>query len=160
VLAGHDRNPVCLVVTSCLKHTQSILWMIPSITIPDDFSPSNLAALSRNASVISTSSSDSGPSMLTTPRPRLRREFSSPRSTSPNSPTNLVARPPSYLTRELGISARGNTEYHAAQAKPRSKSRSRNISIRDFQVGETLGEGSYSTVSKYRAPSRTSLNVL
>lgn len=103
----------------------------------DVTSSSNLAALSRNASVISTSSSDSGPNVKT-PRPRPIRTFSSPRSRSPHSPINK-AKPSSYLSKEL--------ELGPSNLKARSKSRGRNVSINDFVVGDSLGEGSYSSVS-------------
>ena len=114
----------------------------PSNTSLDITLSSSLAALSRNASVISTSSSDSGPSPLNvkTPRPRPIRTFSSPRSRSPHSPINKV-KPSSYLNKEL--------EPSPSNIKTRSKSRGRNVSINDFVIGETLGEGSYSSVSPY-----------
>lgn len=113
-----------------------------------DGSISSLVALSRNASVISTSSSDSAtdPRLLSTPvRPRPLRTFSSPRSASPASPTTRTPRPPSYLTKELGVAE--DHPKSRAVSKVRSKSRAPNeLSIDDFEVGETLGEGSYSTV--------------
>lgn len=118
-----------------------------------DVNPSaSLASLSRNASVISTSSSDSGPAVspIKIPRPRPIRTFSSPRSGSPASPVSKAPRPPSYLTKELGL-LNGTTEPAPSPVnnpKARSKSRGRNISINDFAVGETIGEGSYSTVSQ------------
>ncbi|KAJ3713381.1 kinase-like protein [Lentinula raphanica] len=115
---------------------------------------SSLAALSRNASVISSSSSsdsvaDNDPRLLATPvRPRPLRTFSSPRSasptTSPSSPISRTPRPPSYLTRELGVA--DELPKSRAASKARSKSRARELSIDEFDIGETLGEGSYSTV--------------
>ncbi|KAK0476617.1 kinase-like protein [Armillaria novae-zelandiae] len=113
---------------------------------PDPSSPS-LADLSRRASVISTSSSDTGhvSTVLTTPRPRPIRTFSAPRSASPLPQTPRTSRPPSYLTRELAVSAE-TPEPRKARSTSRAPSKSRGPTIEDFNVGETLGEGSYSTV--------------
>ncbi|KAK0437517.1 kinase-like protein [Armillaria borealis] len=107
----------------------------------------SLADLSRRASVISTSSSDTGhvSTVLTTPRPRPIRTFSAPRSASPLPPTPRTSRPPSYLTRELAVSAE-TPEPRKARSTSRAPSKSRGPTIEDFNVGETLGEGSYSTV--------------
>jgi 3-phosphoinositide dependent protein kinase-1 len=118
-------------------------------TLSPDFTlPATLSALSRNASVISTSSSDSGPAslLLTTPRPRPARTFSAPRSQSPRSRTPQSSIPPSYLAQELGMSIGARTV--TSSAKSRSKSRSRNVAatVDDFKFGALLGEGSYSTV--------------
>ncbi|KAF5370886.1 hypothetical protein D9758_002086 [Tetrapyrgos nigripes] len=113
---------------------------------PETSQPS-LASLSRNASVISSSSSDGSNALLTTPRPRYRRTFSSPRSASPSgSHSRQSSRPPSYLTKQLGIS--NETPGSRSPSKTRSKSRGRSnqLTIDDFNVGETLGEGSYSIV--------------
>ncbi|KAH7926505.1 kinase-like protein [Leucogyrophana mollusca] len=122
--------------------------------------PPTLADLSRNASVISSSSdSESAPSvLLKTPRPRPIRTFSSPRSTSPQSPTAHPSRPPAYLTRELGATDESSVQSAAAAAQARSKSRNRSksqnrsansrLSAEDFAFGDTLGEGSYSTVMR------------
>ncbi|KAI3615217.1 3-phosphoinositide-dependent protein kinase 1 [Moniliophthora roreri] len=113
-------------------------------------SHSTLVALSRNASVISTSSSEisneANPTLLNTPRPRPIRTFSSPRTRSPASPSPRSSRPPAYLPKELAIA--NDSPHSRAASKTRSKSRGRNImvSIDDFEFGETLGEGSYSTV--------------
>ncbi|KAH7888305.1 kinase-like protein [Phlebopus sp. FC_14] len=125
-----------------------------------------LADLSRNASVISSSSdSESNPSiLLKTPRPRPTRTFSSPRSRSPHSSTSQSVRPPpAYLTRELGLTDENRdvvpeTVSRVAQARSKSRKRSgsRNpsantrISAQDFIFAETLGEGSYSTVMRAR----------
>jgi 3-phosphoinositide dependent protein kinase-1 len=121
---------------------------------PDSTFPANLSALSRNASVISTSSSDSGPSpVLTPPRPRPARTFSAPRSQSPQSRTPQVSLPPSYLAQELGMTDAPQDVTRAANSnmnsKARSKSRGRNVAATadDFKFGGLLGEGSYSTVS-------------
>ena len=124
----------------------------PSPEPPQD--PS-LADLSRNASVISSSSSGSASSLLLkTPRPRPIRTFSSPRSRSPGGPTTpRASRPPAYLTRELGF-AEEPPEFlphrQSARAQSNSKSRSSSangrLSAEDFEFGEVLGEGSYSTV--------------
>ena len=129
----------------------------------DNTTERTLADLSRNASVIS-SSSDSETSTTTalrTPRPRPTRTFSSPRSRSPHSPNSQSVRPPPvYLTRELGVSDgaenRDLVPEPTRQPQPRSKSRKRSrsqnpsantrLSAQDFVFGETLGEGSYSTV--------------
>ncbi|KAF8891705.1 kinase-like domain-containing protein [Infundibulicybe gibba] len=124
----------------------------PSPSSDPSYQPT-LAALSRNASVISTSSSDSGPSshLLRTPRPRPLRTFSSPRSMSPGSRSPQASRPPPHLAKELGY-AEDSIEARAAEAsaKARSKSRGRNIpvTVEDFKFGATLGEGSYSIVKR------------
>ncbi|KAF8170219.1 kinase-like domain-containing protein [Mycena galopus ATCC 62051] len=112
----------------------------------------SLADLSRNASVISTSSTDSEQE-LAPPRPRPIRTFSAPRSRSPQSPTTRGASrpPPSYLSRELGYD-----ESPPSPSVPKGKPVSRPAakpSLHDFQFGRTLGEGSYSTVKL--ATSRT-----
>ncbi|KAK0213027.1 kinase-like protein [Desarmillaria ectypa] len=114
---------------------------------PDASSPS-LADLSRRASVISTSSSDTGhvSAVLTTPRPRPIRTFSAPRSASPLPPTPRASRPPSYLTRDLAVSAEKPEPRKSSRSTSRAPSKSRGPTIEDFAVGETLGEGSYSTV--------------
>ncbi|KZV76288.1 kinase-like protein [Peniophora sp. CONT] len=131
--------------------------------------PHTLADLSRNASVISNGSSDSAPEplLLTPPRrPRPIRTFSSPRSQSPSGPTTpRTSRPPAYMTRELGMldeqpqqsqlppiaqqhDIRTN---HERRQRASSKSKSRPGSVArpsrdDFEFGDILGEGSYSTV--------------
>jgi 3-phosphoinositide dependent protein kinase-1 len=122
-----------------------------------------LADLSRNSSVISSSSDSSSTSDLTvhTPvRPRPIRTFSSPqrplRSKSPGSPrTPRGSRPPVYLARELGISVEDEEPGElrppqmpaAVQARSRNSSVNGRISAVDFDFGRVLGEGSYSTVS-------------
>lgn len=150
--------------------THSTLCMLDTVQIARQSQvptfPPTLADLSRNASVISSSSDSetSTSTVLRTPRPRPTRTFSSPRSRSPNSPTSQTVRPPpAYLTRELGISDEAESRNLVPesalvhrQAEPRSKSRkpsrSQNpsantrLSAQDFVFGETLGEGSYSTV--------------
>ncbi|TCD69268.1 pkb-activating kinase-like protein [Steccherinum ochraceum] len=126
----------------------------------------SLADLSRNASVISSSSSSSSVSDLTVQipiRPRPQRTFSSPqrplRSRSPQSPaTPRGSRPPAYLARELGIAEDSDDSPTAprppeiqpaasrAQSKPRSSSvNGRGVSASDFKFGKQLGQGSYST---------------
>jgi 3-phosphoinositide dependent protein kinase-1 len=90
----------------------------------------SLADLSRNASVISTSSSDS--SLLKSPLPRPLRTFSAPRSRSPQPPPNCIAQELSY-----------NPQVPSPQ-KHRSKSRAREATPDDFKFGPTLGSGSYS----------------
>lgn len=121
-----------------------------------------LADLSRNASVISTSSSsedNSHPNLLSTPgpsRPRPLRTFSSPRSRSPGGPTTpRSTRPPAYLTRELGLpddhpQVQAQQARSRAPSKSKSRTRSRSAgrpSADDYDFGKILGEGSYSTVS-------------
>lgn len=104
----------------------------------------NLSALSRNASVISTSSSDSAPSPFPLKPPsRPARTFSSPRSQSPRSRTPRPSNPPAYLAEELGLPVP-----QSLVSKARSKSRPRNVAVtvEDFKFGALLGEGSYSTV--------------
>ena len=133
---------------------------------PEPTFPPTLADLSRNASVISSSSDSetSTTTVLRTPRPRPTRTFSSPRSGSPHSPPSQTVRPPpAYLTRELGVSVEAENRdlvpdsvLVPGRGQPRSKSRkpsrSQNpsantrLSAQDFVFGETLGEGSYSTV--------------
>jgi len=129
----------------------------PSIT------PS-LADLSRNASVISSSSSDSMSSLiLNNSRPRPARTFSSPRATSPQVASRNTSRPPSYLTGGLGRrddhlngTSAADTTRGAAGARSQSRNRSINgrFSAQDFEFGEELGEGSYSTVRPCVSQSR------
>lgn len=123
----------------------------------------SLADLSRNASVISTSSSSEdthgGQGLLNTPgpsRPRPLRTFSSPRSRSPGGPTTpRSTRPPAYLTRELGLpddhpqvqAQQHSRSRNASKSKSRTRSRSAGRpSADDYDFGQILGEGSYSTV--------------
>ncbi|KAA1471868.1 kinase-like protein [Dentipellis sp. KUC8613] len=127
---------------------------------PPPHKPS-LADLSRNTSVISSGSSSASNSsnsslLLQTPRPRPIRTFSSPRyrSRSPGPSTPRSSRPPAYLTRELGLPdeppepADSSRTQRRAQSKSKSRSSSANgrLSAEDFDFGEILGEGSYSTV--------------
>jgi hypothetical protein len=113
----------------------------------------SLADLSRNASVLSSSSSSSSTTSLVLPvRPRPTRTFSSPRSRSPGGPpTPKASRPPAYITRELGI-AEQPLDSPAGRSRANSKSKSRSssangrLSADDFEFGDILGEGSYSTV--------------
>ena len=124
--------------------------------------PPTLADLSRNASVISSSSSSSstGSIVLNTPRPRPLRTFSSPRSASRDAPpTPRNAKPPPYLHKELGLVEDGDDLRKRAQSRSKSRARtakSRNSSVgfrleeNDFEFGEILGEGSYSTVRGHR----------
>lgn len=120
---------------------------------PDSSPFANLSALSRNASVISTSSSDSGPSPLPLRAPRPMRTFSAPRSQSPNARTPRSSIPPSYLAEELGIQTVYNgppgptPSLPAAGARSGSRPRNAGATVDDFRFGATLGEGSYSTVS-------------
>ncbi|KAM5532584.1 hypothetical protein V8D89_013790, partial [Ganoderma adspersum] len=117
-----------------------------------------LAELSRNASVISSSSSNSSCPDLThtTPvRPRPLRNFSAPktnlRSRSPHSPTTPHrTRPPTYLTRELGYPEDDPAPLRPPASRTQSKSRNSSvtgrITVDDFEFMEELGQGSYSTV--------------
>ena len=113
----------------------------------------SLADISRNASVISSSSSSSSTTSLVLPiRPRPVRTFSSPRSRSPGGPpTPKASRPPAYITRELGI-ADQPYDMLSGRSRANSKSKSRSssangrLSADDFEFGDILGEGSYSTV--------------
>jgi hypothetical protein len=119
-------------------------------TVP---SKPSLADLSRNASVISNSSTDDSEQELTPPRPRPIRTFSAPRSRSPQSPTTTRGAsrpPPSYLSRELGYdesSPSPPTSNGKPAAKPPVSKPPAKPSLQDFQFGRTLGEGSYSTVN-------------
>src|SRR5882757_4428232 len=127
--------------------------------------PPTLADLSRNASVISSSSDtdlESPPSeLLKITRPRPVRTFSSPRSRSPQPKAAVPARPPNYLTRELGVTSHPPPEpaQLQRQTKDRSKSRKRSREgsrarsangrfggAQEFSFVDILGEGSYSTV--------------
>ena len=122
---------------------------------PDTAYPPTLADLSRNASVISTSSSDSVPPLRPV-RPRPIRTFTSPRSSSPQPPPQRNSGPTAYLSRELGLSNNAepqSTEQRVAAARARSnvRSKSRNTSVNPSLTPEDfdfeLGEGSYSSVS-------------
>ncbi|KAF8262874.1 kinase-like domain-containing protein [Lactarius quietus] len=113
----------------------------------------SLADLSRNASVLSSSSSSSSTTSLVLPvRPRPTRTFSSPRSRSPGGPpTPKASRPPAYITRELGIAEQpldspANRSRANSKSKSRSSSANGRLSADDFEFGDILGEGSYSTV--------------
>jgi len=127
---------------------------------PEQSAPATptLADLSRNASVISTNSSSSSSSSLVMPvRPRPIRTFSSPRSRSPNAPvTPRASRPPQYLSKELGLPDPDEDPRHSPSRGPQSRApsrpRSRTNSVNgrfgadDFNFGDIVGEGSYSTV--------------
>ncbi|KAJ7782873.1 kinase-like protein [Mycena metata] len=107
----------------------------------------SLADLSRNASVISTSSTDSEQE-LTPPRPRPLRTFSAPRSRSPTSPTTRVASrpPPSYLSRELGYDEPSPPPPAPPASNGTPTTKPTKPTLQDFRFGRTLGEGAYSTV--------------
>lgn len=152
--------------SSSLHH--QIMLKVEQAPSPGHERKHSLADLSRNASVISTGSSDSAPEplLLTPPRrPRPIRTFSSPRSQSPSGPTTpRTSRPPAYMTRELGIMPdeppaqaqlpvpqHENRTNHERRQRASSKSKSRPGSVArpsrdDFEFGDILGEGSYSTV--------------
>ncbi|KAF8629126.1 hypothetical protein AX17_005712 [Amanita inopinata Kibby_2008] len=112
--------------------------------------PPSLADLSRNASVISTSSSDSTPPSLPLKSPYIRplRTFSAPRSKSPHGSSPRPSKPPTYLAKELGYSDdRAEPPPPVdGKGKSRSKSRARDATPDDFKFGVTLGSGSYSEV--------------
>lgn len=122
-----------------------------TVSSPELSYTADLAALSRNASVISTSSSDSdAPNLLRTPRSRPPRAFSSPRSKSPHSTSPRASKPPSYLARELGYEEPvkvAQLDITTLKARSKSRTRSAGVTAEDFQFGATLGEGSYSRVS-------------
>ena len=127
-----------------------------------------LADLSRNASVISTSSSSSSSSLVMPVRPRPIRTFSSPRSRSPHPPsTPRASRPPQYLSKELGIPDPDEDPRHSpsrgvgSRAQSRTRSRTNSVNGRfgadDFNFGDILGEGSYSTVRNMPRHNRVAL---
>lgn len=119
--------------------------------------PPSLADLSRNASVISSSSSSDSTSslILNSPRPRPVRTFSSPRTKSPQATSRNGSRPPAYLTGGLSFREDTSNDSDAMRVAARARSQSRNrsvngrLSAQDFEFGEELGEGSYSTVSDH-----------
>lgn len=132
-----------------------LYWMVAIVPLSSQEPnyPPTLADLSRNASVISTSSS-SDSLLLKTPRPRPIRTFSSPRSKSSRSSSPRNTKLPSYLTRDLGLgdvhkSSQAVEQNIPFQKTPKSRNPSLNgrLSTNDFKFGATLGEGSYSTVS-------------
>ncbi|KAL1756385.1 kinase-like domain-containing protein [Schizophyllum commune] len=131
-----------------------------------------LIALSRNASVISTSSSEEDgdvPPIPTTPvvRTPRARPVSIPRSQSRHcSRSPRASRPPSYMARDLVVPAEESEEDDDNELqnsptpgpsrlrmlspanKKGSRSRSRPPPLgRDFEMGDVLGEGAYSTVN-------------
>lgn len=127
--------------------------------------PPTLADLSRNASVISSSSDTDletpSSEILKNSRPRPVRTFSSPRSRSPQPQLAVPTRPPNYLARELGVTshppppepaqAQPTKERSKSRKRSREASRARSVNGRfggaqEFSFGDTLGEGSYSTV--------------
>lgn len=117
---------------------------------PEPSFPPSLADLSRNASVISSSSSSDSTSslILNNPRPRPIRTFSSPRTNNVTQPApRSNSRPPAYLTAGMGKPDDGtSTEARRIAARTRSQSRNRAVTAEDFEFGDELGEGSYSTV--------------
>lgn len=129
------------------NHHHCFLWMLKVLSDKSQeasLSPS-LSDLSRNSSVISVSSSDSGQPLPTPRRPRPIRTFSAPRSKSPQPQTPRATRPPSYLSRNFG-DAPPPLETKQTKTKAQSKTRNSAVNVNDFEFGETLGEGSYSTV--------------
>ncbi|KAG6852765.1 hypothetical protein C0991_009262 [Blastosporella zonata] len=106
------------------------------------FASTSLAEISRNTSVISSSSSSSSTSDLNDPRPlpqRPQRVFAAPRSNSDT--VHSVRQLPSYIQRELGVHQ--STTPILPQVE---NNRPRFNSPQDFEFGEILGHGSYSTV--------------
>ncbi|KAG6813646.1 hypothetical protein H0H92_008883 [Tricholoma furcatifolium] len=96
------------------------------------FPATSLAEISRNTSVISSSSSSSSTSDLTDQRPqRPPRQWAAPRSASDN-----VRHIPAYIQRV----EQSYSQTHPPLTKPRF------ISPHDFDFGDILGHGSYSTV--------------
>ncbi|KAJ7603604.1 kinase-like domain-containing protein, partial [Mycena polygramma] len=90
-------------------------------------------------------SGSSTESVIPTPKPRPIRAFCAPRSRADFPTTHGPSgQPPSYLSRELGHEE-PSLSPTVPNANPISKP-SNKPSVRDFQFGETLGEGSYSTV--------------
>ncbi|KAF8584831.1 kinase-like protein [Ramaria rubella] len=119
----------------------------PSFAAPG--SAAALAALSRNASVISSSSSSSSSSslLLNTVRPGPIRTFSSPRNRSPTggASTPTRAKAPLYISKELLAEKTTGVDDLQARRPAISNSTGR-LGPNDFEFGEVLGEGSYSTV--------------
>ncbi|KAG6902951.1 hypothetical protein C0995_009343 [Termitomyces sp. Mi166 len=111
---------------------------------------SELAEISRNTSVISSSSSSSSLSDVHEVRPvRPARTFAAPRSASDTHQS--VRQLPEYIQRELGVELGaklgaklgvklGVEQVQSGPAQPRFNS------PHDFEFGEILGHGSYSTV--------------
>lgn len=152
--------PALLSTFSPARPPPRMLKLQVSSSSPDTTLPApTLAELSRNASVISSSSSNSSCPDLTqtTPvRPRPLRNFSAPRtnlrSRSPRSPTTPHrTRPPAYLTKELGYPENDPVPLRPSPSRTQSKSRNSSVTGRmtvdDFEFMEELGQGSYSTVS-------------
>jgi len=115
--------------------------------------PPTLAALSRNASVISTSSSSDS---LLPYAPRPIRAFSSPRTQSPSAPSPRGSKPPTYLSKQFGLSEAQQQQQRKdtltvtqTKAKPRTPSVNSRLTAQDFRFGAIIGEGSYSTVRFY-----------
>jgi hypothetical protein len=123
--------------------------MLVSISSPSPDQESNPeSTLSRGTSVISSSSSSS--SILTAPVPIRNYVASGSRSSSPN--YGSPSRPPPWLSRHF---RRGSTDPSAEQAPPAKTTPSPDPSIglrhrmsspNDFEFGEELGGGSWSTV--------------
>ncbi|KAL1748603.1 kinase-like domain-containing protein [Schizophyllum fasciatum] len=130
-----------------------------------------LIALSRNASVISTSSSEEDVDLAPIPstpivRTPRARPVSIPRSQSRHcSRSPRASRPPSYMARDLVVPAESEEDDDdeiqnspspgpsrlrmlSPAGKKGSRSRSRPPPLgRDFEMGDVLGEGAYSTVN-------------
>lgn len=151
----HTQPFLSPAISLCVLPSSWMLQIEVTTPSPEPSRPITLADLSRNASVISSSSSSSASDsvFVNTPRPRPIRQFSSPRSRSPHSPTvRSSSKPPAYLTKELGVAGHDRLDNQPdisaqAQSRSRNSSAGRRISANDFEFGEILGEGSYSTVS-------------
>ncbi|KAH8828527.1 kinase-like protein [Flagelloscypha sp. PMI_526] len=102
-----------------------------------------LADLSRAASTVSTSSSDEASVFIQPPR-RPLRSFNAP---SP-SPARSPARVAPHITRDLAVAdPEPDNTPTSSPVKTNNRSRSRNLAptADDFEFGDTLGEGSFST---------------
>lgn len=111
-----------------------------SVTTSPTSCTAALIALSRNASVISSSSSNSSSSsLLLNPHAGRIRTFSSPRALRLRKPT---------LTRTSSNGPIRN-ETQSPKRVTGSVTPALRIGRDDFEFGEVLGEGSYSTVSRF-----------
>ncbi|RDB28735.1 Serine/threonine-protein kinase ksg1 [Hypsizygus marmoreus] len=115
-----------------------------------------LAEISRNTSAISSSSSEASSTLslsLTDPatpqKSRPNRAFAGPRRSTGGSSASQARQLPSYIQKELGIEhepARQTTTASSNGQSTSSKSSRAHNSPHDFDFGEILGHGSYSTV--------------
>lgn len=114
---------------------------LSSSTTASPTSVAALIALSRNASVISSSSSNSSSSslLLNNTQASRVRTFSSPRAFQRTRKTTLQA--------PTGNAPARNDAQSPIRKAARSVTPGPRVSRDDFEFGEVLGEGSYSTVS-------------